>query len=213
MNNELVNTLGNFVYRTLFFAHKEFGGIPDVPVREEVLAEIKRSLDSVDSSLREYEFKTAIDGMMALAAYGNNYIQTNAPWKLIKTDRNAAAQVIKDCLILVRALSLVFEPVIPAKAQEIWEMLGNNDQIQDHPIRESLNDISPGALPAPRPVFSRLEDAFISEMDELLAQRVEEAGKKVVNTWTPYHLKISVNLISESERFYLPKGFRTRINS
>jgi methionyl-tRNA synthetase len=181
VNNELVNTLGNFVYRTLFFAHKEFGGIPDVPVREEILAEIHRSLGSIDASLREYEFKTAIDGMMALAAYGNNYIQANAPWKLIKTDRDAAARAIKDCLILVRALSLVFEPVIPGKTQEIWEMLGNNDQIKDHPIREAFHDIPPGPLPAPRPVFSRLEDVFIADMDDLLAQRVREAGKKAVN--------------------------------
>ncbi len=181
VNNELVNTLGNFIYRTLFFAHKEFGGIPDVPVKEEVLAEIQRSLDSIDLSIREYEFKTAVDDMMALAAYGNNYIQANAPWKLIKTDRDMAARAIKDCLIIVRALSLLFEPVIPGKAQEIWEMLGNNDQIQDHSIRESLNDISPGVLPAPQPVFSRLEDAFIAEMDELLVQRVQEAGKKVVH--------------------------------
>jgi len=184
VNNELVNTLGNFVYRTLFFAHKEFGGIPDVPVREEVLAEIKRSLDSVDSSLREYEFKTAIDGMMTLAAYGNNYIQTNAPWKLIKTDRNAAGRVIKDCLILVRALSLVFEPVIPAKAQEIWEMLGNTDHIQDHPIREALHDPAAGPLPSPRPVFSKLEDGFIQEMDELLSRRVDEAGRKAMKAET-----------------------------
>ncbi len=29
VNNELVNTLGNFVYRTLYFAHKEYGGIPE----------------------------------------------------------------------------------------------------------------------------------------------------------------------------------------
>jgi len=184
VNNELVNTLGNFVYRTLFFAHKEFGGIPDVPVREEILTEIGRALGTIDSSLREYEFKTAIDGMMTLAAYGNNYIQATAPWKLIKTDRDAAAQAIRDCLVLVRALALVFEPVIPAKAQEIWEMFGNTDRIQEHLIREAVDDISPGPLPVPKPIFSKLEDAFIGEMDQLLAQRVKEAGKKAVTVET-----------------------------
>ncbi|NYT08230.1 MAG: methionine--tRNA ligase subunit beta, partial [Methanomicrobiales archaeon] len=184
VNNELVNTLGNFVYRTLFFARKEFGGIPDIPVREEIPAEIERALGAIDASLREYEFKTAIDGMMALAAYGNNYIQANAPWKLIKTDRDAAARVIKDCLVLVRALSLIFEPVIPEKAQEIWEMLGNSDRIRDHPLHEAAADIPPGPLPVPSPVFSKLEDAFISEMDGLLAHRVKEAGKKAVTMET-----------------------------
>jgi methionyl-tRNA synthetase len=178
INNELVNTLGNFVYRTLFFARKEFGGIPDLPVRAETIAAIEKALALVDTSMHEYEFKTAIDGMMTLAAYGNNYIQTAAPWKLIKTDRDAAAQVIKDCVILVKALALLFEPVIPAKAREIWEMLGYGDPIADHPVREAVLDIPAGPLPAPRPVFAKLEDDFIGEMDTLLAHRVREAGKK-----------------------------------
>ena len=47
--------------------------------------------------MRDYEFKGAVDAIMALAAFGNTYIQTNAPWKLIKTDRAAAAQVIRNC--------------------------------------------------------------------------------------------------------------------
>jgi len=180
INNELVNTLGNFVYRTLFFARKEFGGIPDIPVQQDILAEIDRSLAMIEVAMKEYEFKTAIDAMMALASYGNNYIQSNAPWKLVRTDRDAAAQVTKDCLVLVRALCLIFEPVIPEKAQEIWEMLGESDRIQDHQIGEAIVDIPPVPLPVPEPVFSKLEDTIIGEMDRLLAQRIEEAGKKAM---------------------------------
>lgn len=182
INNELVNTLGNFAYRTLFFAHKEFGGVPDVPVQSEIISEIGKTLSLVDTSMRDYEFKTAIDGMMTLSAYGNNYIQTNAPWKLIKTDRNAAARVVKDCIVLVKALALLFEPVIPVKAQELWEMLGNHDRIMVHPVSDALDDVVAGPLPVPVPVFSKLEDDFIGEMDKLLAHRVAEAEKKVVKT-------------------------------
>jgi methionyl-tRNA synthetase len=180
VNNELVNTLGNFIYRTLFFAHKEFGGIPGIPVDREILDEIEKTLAVLDQSVREFEFKTAIDGMMSLAAFGNNYIQNHAPWKLIKSDRVAAEQVIKDCLVLVKAVALIFEPVIPSTVQEIWEMLGNNDQIAEHMIQESLLDLPPGVLPSPRLVFSKLEDKFIGEMDQLLAKRVEEAGRKAM---------------------------------
>ncbi len=184
INNELVNTLGNFAYRTLFFARKEFGGIPDTAVQPDILKEIGSTLIQVDSTIRDYEFKTAIDAMMTLAAYGNNYIQTNAPWKLIKTDRDAAAQAVKDCIVLVRALALLFEPVIPEKAQELWEMLGNTDQIANHRISEAIQDVAAGPLPVPSPVFSKLEDDFISEMDKLLAYRVAEAEKKMEKTVT-----------------------------
>jgi len=184
INNELVNTLGNFAYRTLFFARKEFGGIPNTAVQPDILEEIGSILSQVDSMIRDYEFKTAIDAMMTLAAYGNNYIQTNAPWKLIKTDRDAAAQAIKDCIVLVRALALLFEPVLPDKAQELWEMLGNTDQIASHRISEAMQDVAAGPLPVPSPVFSKLEDDFIDEMDNLLTYRVAEAEKKMVKTET-----------------------------
>jgi len=184
INNELVNTLGNFAYRTLFFARKEFGGIPDTAVQPDILKEIGSTLFQVDSTIRDYEFKTAIDAMMTLAAYGNNYIQTNAPWKLIKTDRNAAAQAVKDCIVLVRALALLFEPVIPGKAQELWEMLGNTDRIANHRINEAIQDVSAGPLPIPSPVFSKLDDDFIGEMDKLLTYRIAEAEKKMVKTVT-----------------------------
>ena len=187
INNELVNTLGNFAYRTLFFARKEFGGVPDIAVSPDILEEIGTTLSQVDSRIRDYEFKTAIDAMMTLAAYGNNYIQTNAPWKLIKTDRNAAAQAVKDCIVLVRALSLLFEQVIPGKAQEIWEMLGNTDQIAKHRINDAIEDVAAGPLPVPSPVFSKLEDDFIGEMDRLLAHRVAEAEKKMIkNEMIPF---------------------------
>ena len=184
INNELVNTLGNFAYRTLFFAHKEFGGIPDVPVRDEIIDEIQKTLTLADDAIKDYEFKAAIDGMMTLAAYGNNYIQTSAPWKLIKTDRTAAARAVKDCIVLVKALTLLFEPILPAKAQGMWEMLGNDDLVSGHPINEALEDTAARPLPVPRPVFSRLEDDFIDGMDKLLAFRVAEAGKKVVKMET-----------------------------
>jgi len=209
INNELVNTLGNFAYRTLFFADKEFGGTPDIPVHAEIINEIRNTLSQVDFSVREYEFKTAIDTMMTLASYGNNYIQTNAPWKLIKTDRNAAAQVVKDCIVLVKALALLFEPVIPQKAQKLWEMLGYSDRIADHAISEALMDVAAGPLPELYPVFSKIEDEFIGEMDKLLEYRVAKAEKKMIKTETISFeefckLDIRIGIVVNAER--VPKS-------
>jgi len=180
INNELVNTLGNFVYRTLYFAHREFGGIPDVSVSPGILARIEESISSVKAALDQYDFKVAVDEMMALAAFGNNYIQTNAPWKSIRNDNSAASQVIKDCLVLVNALALLFEPAIPEKAREIWTMLGNTAPINKVTLESAVRDIPARPLMAPHPVFQKLEDSFIREMDELLQERVkiaEDRGK------------------------------------
>ena len=178
MNNELVNTLGNFVYRTLYFAHREYGGIPEGMPGTDILEEIEKSLAGVDSAVSEYDFKAAVDTMMALAAFGNNYIQTNAPWKLIKTDREAARRIILNCLQIVKALSLVIEPVIPGKADAIWKGLGYTDSVGIHPVKEGLLGIEPVDLVPPKPLFEKIEDDLVKELDVLLAQRVSEAGKK-----------------------------------
>jgi methionyl-tRNA synthetase len=180
VNNELVNTLGNFIYRTLYFAHKEFGGIPEGTTAREILDQITETLRLIEEAMQVYEFKTAIDTMMALAASGNTYIQMNAPWKLVKSDPEEAKRVIRNCLAIVHALSLIIEPVMPEKSQIIWEMLGHTDQIGEHQLKESLDQLPAIPLPVPRPVFEKMDDTRIDELDRLLMKRVESASRKVV---------------------------------
>ncbi len=178
INNEVVNIFGNFVYRTLYFAQKEFGGIPPGSVDASIMAEIEKSLATVDALMRDYEFKGAVDAIMALAAFGNTYIQTNAPWKLVKTDREAAAHVIKNCVQLAKAVALLLEPVMPEAAQQCWVQLGYSDRIADHAISEATTMVMEATLAPPVPLFSKMDDDKVKELDALLQKRVAEANKK-----------------------------------
>lgn len=178
VNTEIVNTLGNFFYRTLHFAHKFFGGVPAGQADPEVISEIGRCLEGLDASVREYEFKNAVDSVMALAAYGNTYIQNNAPWKLVKTDRAAAEQVIVNCLQLARALALIIEPVMPDAAGRAWAMLGYTDSVSSHQVGEALEAVQSGPLPAPEPLFAKIEDEKVAELEKILEKRVSEARMK-----------------------------------
>jgi methionyl-tRNA synthetase len=184
INNEVVNILGNFVYRTLFLAKKEFGGIPDGEVDPAITAEIEKCTNTVDNFMKEYEFKGAADAIMSLAAFGNTYIQTNAPWKLVKTDRRAAGLVIKNCVQLAKALALLIEPVMPAKAQECWAMLGYTDKIAAYPVSETTVNVHTAKIPNPRPLFAKMEDNQTTELDALLQKRVSEANKKMEKNLT-----------------------------
>ena len=179
INNEVVNIFGNFVYRTLFFAHKEFGGIPSYTVETAIIEEIKKSYVNVDSLMRDYEFKGAVDAVMSLAAFGNTYIQTNAPWKLIKTNREAAAQVITNCIQIVKAVAMLIEPVMPEKAQACWTMLGYHDTIADHPMSEVTSAVVETVIIPPSPLFTRMEEPQIAELEALLQKRVAEANRKM----------------------------------
>jgi len=52
INNEVVNIFGNFVYRTLYFTQKEFEGIPPGTVDPVIMAEIDKTLSTVDQLMR-----------------------------------------------------------------------------------------------------------------------------------------------------------------
>jgi len=179
INNEVVNIFGNFVYRTLFFAHKEFGGIPDGPVDPAIIAEIEDCTKTVDNFMKEYEFKGAADAVMSLAAFGNAYMQNNAAWKIVKTDRAAAATVIKNCVQLIKAIALLIEPMMPEKAQECWEMLGYTDTIATHQISDAIQEVRAKNIPVPKPLFAKMDENQIAELDALLQRRVAEANRKM----------------------------------
>lgn len=178
VNNELVDTLGNFIYRTLHFTHSKLGGLPALAVEPEILTEIEHNRRKVEQFVSEYEFKSAIDSMMALASFGNSYIQQNAPWKLIKSDRGAAEQVIRNCLQIVKALALLFEPVIPDKAQELWEMLGYTDLIASRTMDELAAEYPGQILPKPHTLFSKIDDDKTRDLEKILKRRVELAKMK-----------------------------------
>ncbi|MFA6331980.1 MAG: methionine--tRNA ligase [Methanoregula sp.] len=182
INNEVVNIFGNFVYRTLYFAQKEFDGIPAGTVDPAIMAEIAKCLGNVDQFMRDYEFKGAVDAIMALAAFGNTYIQTSAPWKLIKTDRAAAAQVILNCVQITKALALLMEPVMPDTAERCWKQLGFYDSVAKHPVSDATHPVPEACIKPPTPLFVKMEETQVKELDALLQKRVAEANKKMEKT-------------------------------
>lgn len=178
VNNEIVGTLGNFIYRSLYFAAKFFGRIPDTHPDQTTIDEIARWLREMERNVKNYEFKAAVDAMMGLATFGNTYIQQSAPWKMAKEDRKAAEQVVVNCLQIVKALALMMEPAMPESAQKIWEMLGERDVVSSHGLKESLEYIKSRELQMPSPPFVKLEDSRVKELESTLEKRVAEARMK-----------------------------------
>ena len=128
--------------------------------------------------MREYEFKGAVDAMMALAAFGNTYIQTNAPWKLIKTDRDSRGTGDQELHPDSKSRRPSHRAVMPAKAQECWTMLGYNDNISNHPISDAVRQVPETCIRSPAPLFVKMEEDQVKELDALLQKRVAEANKK-----------------------------------
>ncbi|MEA1943978.1 MAG: methionine--tRNA ligase, partial [Euryarchaeota archaeon] len=179
VNNELVGTLGNFIYRTLLFAHKNFGAVPDGEIDPEVTRNIDDARNAMIGYFNEYEFKQGIDSAMNLASFGNVYFQSNEPWKLIKTDISGAGKVIRNCLQIAKALAVLFEPVMPVIAHNAWNQLGMVAELANTPYDEVITEIKVGqSLPKPAMLFAKIEDSKMLEMEQILEDRVRMAAKK-----------------------------------
>ncbi len=179
INTELVAVLGNFLYRTMLFAFKNYGEVPEGELEPEVKGEIEKALKEVKAAMAEYEFKKAVDSAMALASFGNTYFQSHEPWSLIKQDKEACGKVLYNCLHLAKALSLIFEPVIPQTMETAWKELGQEGDLHTILYDEALVPLGPGTkLAKPEILFTKLEDDRIGEMEEIANQRVQAANAK-----------------------------------
>ncbi|MHC1569705.1 MAG: methionine--tRNA ligase [Candidatus Syntropharchaeales archaeon] len=179
-NNELLAILGNFAYRTLLFAFKNFGKIPDGKIEDEVISKIKETIGLVKASIDEYEPKRLVDSVMALANFGNSYFQSRKPWELVKEDKEACGEVIKNAIQIVKALAILLEPVMPSKMETLWEQLGMKGDIHEIPITEALKVIESGSeLSKPMILFDRVEDETIARMQDILQQRIEGCEESV----------------------------------
>ncbi len=178
VNNELVGTLGNFLYRTLHFTYKNFGRVPEAEVDFDIIEKIKSTINNVVNAFDEYEFKKATDDMMELAAFGNAYFQSNEPWQLIKKDKKACGHVLKNCLQIAKALVILFEPILPMKMEHAWKQLGMQGNVHATRFNDALVEISSVKLEAPEILFSKIDNNKIKQMEAILDKRIKEARSK-----------------------------------
>jgi methionyl-tRNA synthetase len=127
-NGELVNAFGNFVNRTMTFAHKYFEGRVPEPgsyqtVDTEHLEQCARLADQTAGELELCHFKAALAHVMALARAGNGYFDATKPFQSRKTDMDACGRAIHVCLRTMRTLTTLIAPFLPATASRCANML------------------------------------------------------------------------------------------
>ncbi len=179
INTELVGVLGNFLYRNLLFAFKNFGEIPEGDIDPEIMEKISSTIEEVIRANADYEFKKAGDTAMSLASYGNSYFQSKEPWKLIKEDKDACGKVIRNCVQLAKALILLFEPMTPGSMEVAWKQIGMDTDVHEATYDEATAPVVSGTkLSKPKIIFTKLEDDKIAEMEGISSKRVKAAMAK-----------------------------------
>lgn len=124
-----------------------------------LLAELIASKPDI---LKNYEEKNYTKVMKEIARLGdlvNKYVNDKAPWNLVKTDKEAAREVVTAAINSARILAIYLQPVTPKICEKIFKILGLSSQILFSDIESILEDCNINAY-------------------EILSQRVEE---KAVN--------------------------------
>lgn len=135
VNDELINTLGNYINRTVNFLYKFFDAtVPQLVSDDEENNEFTRL---VDEALQEYisaldkvSIKAALKKAMAIASMGNLYLQRKAPWKLLKQgEKHIAGSSLAYSANLALLVTVVFEPFMGTKfSRKVFSQFGLEHQ-------------------------------------------------------------------------------------
>ncbi|WP_135819958.1 methionine--tRNA ligase [Halostella litorea] len=174
VNGELVGTVGNFWYRSMLFAHRNYGGTPDADLSGEVRDRIEDAVDEFGAAVNDYSPREASEAAVDLARFGNEYIQRNEPWKLVDDAPDEAAQVIRDCVQVAKAVGLLMQPFTPSKAEALWDQLGEDGDVGEATVEAALEPPA-DEFAEPAELFESIEDERVDELNEKLEARVEAA--------------------------------------
>ena len=127
-NDELLANWGNLVNRTLTNAYRNFGEVPAagelMDEDRETLAAVDVGFETVGKLIEESRYRAALAEAMRLSSIGNQYVDHQAPWAVIKNDRGRAATILHVSLRIVDTLKIIFTPFLPFTSQRLHELLG-----------------------------------------------------------------------------------------
>jgi len=170
-NSELVGIFGNFINRVAVLIHKYYDGIvPQGDVNAPELAEINKAAKEISGFLENYEFRNSLTALMNLARFGNQYLQTEEPWKTIKDNPEKAANSLFVGAQIAVALAQLCEPFIPFSSEKLLNMFNVqksdwNDVETKSVLIETGHQINEASL-----LFSKIEDEVI----EAQIQKLED---------------------------------------
>jgi methionyl-tRNA synthetase len=187
-NDELLANWGNLVNRTVSFAARSIGAIPEAgqltDADRQIIERSRLAFGQVGDELSRSRFKAAITGVMRTLAEANKYLSDQAPWKLRESDAERMRTILHVALQLVDDGKTLMTPFLPKSSQRVYEMLGGTGSWSGTPRIDEVSEdngplypvitgdyrvaarwepapIRPGTpLAPPEPLFAKLDPAL-----------------------------------------------------
>jgi methionyl-tRNA synthetase len=177
-NSDLANGLGNLASRTAALIEKNFAGkIPKATEREpqdESLAkEVQAAIGEVLENYENLNFARALEAIWCVIAAADKYLTTEQPWALGNSEKDQArkATILWTTAELLRIVTVLAHPVLPASTAKIWSLLGLPGSVEAVELDQlRWGQLAPGKQLGPaQTLFPRVEKNEAIERMEAMA--------------------------------------------
>jgi methionyl-tRNA synthetase len=170
-NADLANNLGNLYSRVLRLIAQNYNGHlaqtaglePGVVYTE---VDTEKTVQQVQAHIEACQYNQALQRIwQQILDPANQYADRKEPWKLVKTDLQAAKQVLYDLVEQLRATAVLLKPFLPRTAETIyrsfnfpqpWESVRHED-VWVHPRQaEDLRVLAALEAGKVKPLFPRI---------------------------------------------------------
>ena len=161
INADLANDLGNLAQRSLSMVARNFGGVLPQPGAfgandQAILSAADAMIGKARDAMATQQLHHVLNAVWAVVADANRYFAGEAPWALAKTDPTRQGTVLYVTAEVLRQISILVQPFMPASAAKLLDLLAIPEGERGFAVLGATHRIAAGAkLPPPAGVFPR----------------------------------------------------------
>ncbi|HWP31182.1 MAG TPA: methionine--tRNA ligase [Fimbriimonadales bacterium] len=157
-NSEIVNDFSNGIHRVTSMLNNFCDGeIPDAPLIEKIVEEVRDVLRSYEMAMEEFRIDNAVECIRALAAQLNMAIDQEKPWDLRKNKDPRFGSVMRTLAWMVRMLEGLLRPITPSFSDRIAGLLALPAVTKWEDIGGAHSVPSSHKIAKAEPIYPRLE--------------------------------------------------------
>ena len=127
INQDLSDQIGNILSRLSRLVEKNYDGkvIRPKDKKAEIFKKQAEAVSrEVQKDIENFKLREALDKINKILSEVNRYLEQEAPWKTVKTNKEEAAGVLYNSLEVLRICSILLYPVMPEKMEKLLSALG-----------------------------------------------------------------------------------------